>query len=406
MSVMELEHIPDGVDKKEASPNDMMQYAVEVLKGYTETTPLIEMDVLYGNNQLLVKNEAEQVTGSFKARGAYVKMNALKYELEQFAEQNPDRQLPVVTGASAGNHGVAMANAARELQITTTVYVPESTSPERIARIEAFGIDSDEKQWVTVVPHGKTVDKAIEKAEESEWVVPPFNDRLVMAGQGTMALEIMEQTRGNVAKIFIGAGGGGGAAGSAEALRDYPGVEVVIVQLEGNDSVQRSVEAGRVKPASNLDRVCVGSAVVRSGPECIQTLIEHKRRISFVTVSPADIGACIVREDRLRQEHAAVMGEDAFIGFPEATGTLAEAGAYKYAQNVRLRAEQDPEHADFAPRDEVWVAIRSGSNVDTKAEDKLVAAWHASETARKRANTSQRVGALATIVSGGHVGAR
>lgn len=348
---------------------DRVIEASRVLDGYVERTPLIEFDDLAGGVRLLGKYEAAQRGGSFKARGAYVKM----HELHAGGVRR-------VVCASAGNHGIGVAEAARALGVEATVFLPTTLPEERMRRVVAHGRDADGKEWAYVRRIGQTVDEALTAARQTgQEMIEPFDDPSVIAGQGSLIHEIIDQTDNSVDRLFVPVGGGGIAAGALQAVADNRRVsEVVLVQLEGNDSAEKSFWAGEVVAASALNRLAVGSAVDKIGQHCLGVIRAQRRRVRFVTVSASDIGYCLSREEQLRQQWAPAMGDAAFEAFPEVTGVMAEAGARKYAQ--QLVTEQRPATG------ETWVAVVSGANVDRVAEDQAVSAYHA--TARRLGETA------------------
>jgi len=182
---------------------------------------------------LLLKLESLQVSGSFKARGALNKVLSLA----------PDVARRGLVTASGGNHGLAVAYAGRVVDAPTTVYLPTHTSVAKAARIERWG--------ATVVRAGAVWDEAhaagLAHAERDGLTyVHPFADAAVVAGQGTLALEILEQAPET--DLFVVAIGGGGLvagiAAAAKLLRS--GVRIIGVEPEGAPTLHESLKAGKV----------------------------------------------------------------------------------------------------------------------------------------------------------------
>lgn len=233
---------------------DAFRAAREQIEDHVLTTPLVRAvpgvvpsgrgDVKRGiaavpvgdgrlDRDLLLKLESLQVTGSFKARGALNKVLSLRPEIARRG---------LVT-ASGGNHGLAVAYAGRVVDVPTTVYLPTHTSAAKAARIEGWG--------ATVVRAGIVWDDAHAAALEHATrngltYVHPFADLAVIAGQGTIALEIFEQAP-EVDLFVVAIGGGGliaGVAAAAKLLR--PGVRIIGVEPEGAPTLSESLRAGEV----------------------------------------------------------------------------------------------------------------------------------------------------------------
>lgn len=183
--------------------------------------------------ELYFKCEHQQHTGSFKYRGAYNKMRLLSRE---------DRARGVIV-ATSGNHGQAMALAGRLASVDVTVYTPQRTSPYRIEAMRALGAT------VITVPGG-SLDAELEAARQAELqgkpYVSPYNDLAVIAGQGTVGVEINEQQPG-IDAVFASVGGGGLISGIGAALaRLNPKARLVGCWPEQAASLYRSLEAGEI----------------------------------------------------------------------------------------------------------------------------------------------------------------
>ena len=216
---------------------DDVRTAAARIAPYVRRTPLVAARSLkenpYPEGELLLKLECLQVTGSFKARGAANKLMSLTAE---------EVQRGIIT-ASGGNHGLATAYAGWLGQTRTTVYLPQSASPEKVKKLAAWG--------ARVVVHGRHWDEANAEAlgvagREGLTYFHPFADPAVIAGQGTTALEILEQEP-LVDDLLVAIGGGGlisGLALTVKALR--PSVRIIGVEPTGAPTLFESVKAGRV----------------------------------------------------------------------------------------------------------------------------------------------------------------
>ncbi|QUQ71361.1 serine/threonine dehydratase [Kutzneria sp. CA-103260] len=196
--------------------------AAKTIRPHARRTPI--MRVSRHGRPMLLKLEHLQLSGSFKLRGA---VNALS---------RGERPARVVT-ASGGNHGLAVATAARLLDVPATVYVPESAPESKTRRIEAAG--------AKLVRHGATYAEAAKAAMGAvtgqERYLPAYDHPDVIAGQGTMGAEIVADVP-EVDAVFVAVGGGGLAAGTALSIGDRT---TVAVEPEGCNALQAALAAGR-----------------------------------------------------------------------------------------------------------------------------------------------------------------
>lgn len=191
-----------------------VQAAAARIAAFVVRTPLVPTS----DPRLWLKCENQQRSGAFKARGAFAALTALDAE---------SRARGVVTHSS-GNHGRALAEAAAELGCPATVVVPDNAMPHKVAAIEAAGAA------VVVVEPAQRAARAAELVETGLTYVPPFDHLDVMAGQGTVALEVLEQAAAagiTLAGMWVPVGGGGLLSGIAVAL-DGTGVGVTGVEPE------------------------------------------------------------------------------------------------------------------------------------------------------------------------------
>ena len=255
--------------------------AARVLEGIALRTPIETSAALsqLAGGTVLLKCENLQRAGSFKIRGAYVRMSALSAE---------ERALGVVA-ASAGNHAQGVALAARLLGVHATVYMPEGAALPKVAATQEYG--------ATVVLGGSSVDEALHAARAhadrtGAVLIHPFDHRDVVAGQGTIALEILEQVP-DVRTILVPVGGGGLAAGIVAALGDdHPDVTVIGVQAAGAASYPASLAAGHPIPAARMTTMADGIAVGRPGD--VPFTLLHDRGVQVRTVSEEDLSRALL----------------------------------------------------------------------------------------------------------------
>lgn len=241
-----------------------IQAARRVLEGVARVTPVNRSETLtrLAGRPVDLKAETLQRTGSFKVRGAVTKMHSLG-ESERAAG---------VVAASAGNHGQAVAWAAREVGIRATVFMPEDAALAKVEATRGYGAE--------VILHGELIDESLAAAaayaqETGAALVHPFDDPTIVAGQGTLGVELAEQVH-DLDRVVVPVGGGGLASGIALALAQLrPGVRVV------------GVQAGRCAPlAGETDfgpTIADGIAVKQPGTLTCPILEEHLETIVTVT---------------------------------------------------------------------------------------------------------------------------
>jgi threonine dehydratase len=225
-----------------------------------------------------LKAENLQKTGSFKARGAFNKVLHLS---------SSERSRGIIT-ASAGNHGGAVAYVARHFSIPGYVVMPEGANRSKLAAVRAYGAEA--------VLHGRVWDDAyarsLEVAEEKGLTyVHPFKDRHVIAGQGTIGLEILEDLP-DVEAVLVPIGGGGLICGIGCALRIHrPSVRVIGVEAEGSANMTRSRAEGRAVVLDRVDTIADGLATRRTDPDVFS--IVERVVDDLVTVTDDEIREAI-----------------------------------------------------------------------------------------------------------------
>lgn len=210
-----------------------LQAAQRVLDGVAVRTPLLPVDALTDRfpDGIWVKPEMLQRTGAFKFRGAYTFL----------AGMNPADRARGVIAPSSGNHAQAVAYAARMFGVPCTAVMPTTVSPAKRAGVERYGGN--------VLLAGTTTPERLAAgdklaAETGAVVVPPYDHPVIIAGQGTLAMEIADDLP-NIGTIVVQVGGGGLSSGVASALKlRVPGVRVVAVEPAGTPKLSRARAAG------------------------------------------------------------------------------------------------------------------------------------------------------------------
>jgi threonine dehydratase len=290
-------------------------------------TPLDPMKALSArlSNSVLLKREDLQPVFSFKLRGAYNKMQAL----------SPQARSKGVIAASAGNHAQGVALAASRLGIKALIVMPATTPAIKVAAVRSHGAG--------IVLHGDTYDEAyahsMELAEQRELTfIHPYDDPLVIAGQGTVAMEMLRRDADTVHAIFVPVGGGGLIAGVAAYTKAlYPEIKVIGVEPEDAPTLHRALAAGRRVVLNQVGIFADGVAVRQIGKETFRIARECVDEV--VLVSTDEICAAI---------------KDIFDdtrSIAEPAGALGVAGLKKYAEREKLTGQR-------------LIAIDSGANIN------------------------------------------
>ena len=303
-----------------------LQAARTLLQGITTRTHLIEFEPVDQNRRLYLKPENQQPIGAFKLRGAYNKIASLT---------NGERQKGVIT-YSSGNHAQGVAYAARALKTKAVIVMP-SNAPQ-IKR------EATAKLGAEIVLVGPGSDERKTKAEElaahhGYIIVPPYNDEKIIAGQGTIGLEILEDLP-EVETILSPVGGGGLISGVAAAIKlTNPKIKVIGVEPELAADAQASLRAGKIVqfPAEQVSR----------------TLADGLRTQSIGDINFEHICAYVddiitVTEDEIREAMKLLAANPQTIAEP--SGAVATAGFLF--------------HRDQLPDTKLNVAIISGGNIE------------------------------------------
>ncbi|MFJ1745441.1 threonine ammonia-lyase [Streptomyces sp. NPDC088116] len=304
------------------------------------------------------KCENLQRTGSFKLRGAYVRIAGL----------SPEERAAGVVAASAGNHAQGVALASTLLGVRSTVFMPVGAPLPKVAATRDYGAD--------VRLHGQVVDETLAAAQEyardtGAVFIHPFDHPDIIAGQGTVGLEILEQCP-EVRTILVGVGGGGLIAGVALAVKTVrPDVQVIGVQAEGAAAYPPSLDAGRpVTVAGTPQTMADGIKVGRPGDvpfQLVRELVDEVR-----TVSEDELASALL----LCLERAKLVVEPA--GASPVAALLSDPGAFRGPV----------------------VAVLSGGNVDPVLMQRILR--HGMSAAGRylslRLRVTDRPGALATML--------
>jgi threonine dehydratase len=289
---------------------DDVRAAARLLTGVSTVTPVEESRALtaIAGVPVLLKCENLQRSGSFKIRGAYVRMARLS---------EPERARGVVA-ASAGNHAQGVALAAGLLGIDAVVYMPVDAALPKIAATREYGAQ--------VRLHGASVDEALAAARaESERtgavLIHPFDHPDVVAGQGTVGLEVLDQVP-DVRTILVPIGGGGLAAGVVAAVMSAvrpgrPDVRVVGVQAAGAAAYPASLAAGRPVPVGRMATMADGIAVGTPGAVPFELLRGHGTEVRTVTENELSRALLLVAERaKLLVEPSGAAGVAAILADP------------------------------------------------------------------------------------------
>ncbi len=256
---------------------DMVWDAQAALKGVARKTPLENAPKL-GEN-LYIKAENLQLTGSFKLRGAYNKIKSL----------TPDEASKGVIACSAGNHAQGIALSATKQGIHSVICMPAGAPISKVEATKGYGAE------VVLVP-GVYDDAAAEAArlakEKGYTFAHPFNDPYVIAGQGTIGLEILEQLP-DVEQVVCPIGGGGLISGVAFAIKSLrPNCRVIGVQAAAVGSMYESVKAGKITTVPDHDTIADGIHVLTPGDLTFAMCQKYVDEV--VTVTEDEIAAAIL----------------------------------------------------------------------------------------------------------------
>jgi threonine dehydratase len=302
-----------------------IQQAQTLLKHFSVRTPLVACKLPNGKS-IFVKPENLQPIGSFKLRGAYNKISSL----------TSDERARGVVSHSSGNHAQGVAYAAKALGVKATIVMPLTAPKVKMEATQGMGAE--------IVLVGPASDERIAKAEELEQElglvpVPPYNDEKIIAGQGTIGLEILEDLP-EVEVVVVPVGGGGLISGIATAIKESrPKAKIIGVEPEFAADAQASFRTGKIQSVSGESALRTMADGLRS--QSIGSInFEHIRRYVDDIIT--------VKEDEIRQAMKHLLFSARILAEPSGAVTTA---AVLF-------------HAAELPASEKTVAIVSGGNVE------------------------------------------
>ncbi|EPF08865.1 threonine dehydratase [Bacillus cereus BAG1O-3] len=302
--------------------------AQKILDGNARKTPLVKSFYLTSKTggEIYLKLENMQLTGSFKFRGAFNKISQLT---------NEEKERGVIA-CSAGNHAQGVALSSHLLKIQSKIVMPTSAPQAKVDATRGYGSE--------VILYGDTFDDAKAKCEKiiketGETYLHPYDDVEVMAGQGTIGLDILDDMW-DVDTVIVPIGGGGIISGIAVALKSFnPSINIIGVQAENVHGMKASYDAGEIVSHYKAPTIADGCAVKIPGNltfEIVKNLVDE-----IVTVSEEELE--VAMKDLLQRGKAVVEGAGAL-----ATAALLAGKVDKYVQGKKV------------------VAVISGGNVDLK----------------------------------------
>ena len=291
-----------------------------------QVTPLQKMGKLSErlHNNIWVKREDRQPVNSFKLRGAYAMISSLSAEQKEAG----------VIAASAGNHAQGVALSAKQLGLKALIVMPQNTPSIKVDAVRGFGGE--------VLLHGANFDEAKAKAielskEKNMTFIPPFDHPLVIAGQGTLAMEMLQQVA-DLDYVFVQVGGGGLAAGVAILLKQFmPEIKIIGVESKDSACLNAALEKGEPTDLAHVGLFADGVAVKRIGDETFRLC--QKYLDGMVLVDSDEV--CAAMKDLFENVRAVA----------EPSGALGLAGLKKYVKQNNLEGKN-------------MAAILSGANLN------------------------------------------
>jgi threonine dehydratase len=315
-----------------------IQDARALLRGVAVRTPLVECNLPH-DGHFFIKPESLQPIGSFKLRGAYNKISSL----------SPDERRRGVVAHSSGNHAQGVAYAARALGVKATIVMPRTAPKVKLEATRALGGE--------IVLVGPASEERIRRAEELEHErglvsVPPYNDEKIIAGQGSIGLEVLEDLAepSALSAVVVPIGGGGLISGIATAIKESrPGVKIVGVEPEFAADAQASLRAGKIQSISGEDALRTMADGLRSqsiGP----INFEHIRKHVDLIIT--------VKEDEIRKAMRHLLFSARILAEP--SGAVATAATMFHAPEIGASG--------------TIVAVVSGGNVEPEMLGGVLAA--------------------------------
>ncbi len=258
---------------------DKVYHAGYVLKNVIRKTDVIKAQRICPDADVYLKTENLQITGSFKVRGAYYKMSQLREEERKHG----------VIACSAGNHAQGVALAAQKNGIKAVICLPDGAPISKVEATKRYGAE------VCLVPgvYDDAYNRALQLRDEKGYTfIHPFNDESVIAGQGTIGLELFDQLP-DLDAVVVPIGGGGLIAGIAFTMKNLnPNVKIYGVQAAGAPSMLRSITDGEMEELDDVSTIADGIAVKKPGDLTFSLCQQYVDEI--VTVSDDEISAAIL----------------------------------------------------------------------------------------------------------------
>ena len=309
---------------------DNVYRASNALKNVIRKTDVIYAPKLCDGAKLYLKTENLQITGSFKVRGAYYKMTRLSKEEKERG----------VIACSAGNHAQGVALAAQKNGIKSVICLPDGAPISKVEATKSYGAEVCLVEGV----YDDAYNKALELRDEKGYTfIHPFNDEDVIAGQGTIALELIEQLP-DLDAVIVPIGGGGLISGIAYTIKTVnPRVKVYGVQAMGAPSMKNSIEHGGMEALNSVSTIADGIAVKKPGELTYELCGKYVDEI--VTVSDDEISAAILA---LMEQHKLVT---------EGAGAVAVAAAMFHKVDIKGKKA---------------VCVLSGGNIDVTILSRVI----------------------------------
>ncbi len=258
---------------------DKIYQASHVLRSVIRKTDLIYAPKINPESEIYLKTENLQVTGSFKVRGAY-------YMMSQLSEEEKAKG---VVACSAGNHAQGVALAAAKNHINAVICLPDGAPISKVEATKSYGAQVCMVEGVYDDAYAKALEL---KEKENYTFVHPFDNEDVIAGQGTIGLELLDQMP-DVDAVIVPIGGGGLISGVAFAIKSLnPNIKVYGVQASGAPSMYQSIQDGKIECLDSVSTIGDGIAVKEPGPHTFAYCQKYVDEI--VTVTDDEISAAIL----------------------------------------------------------------------------------------------------------------
>lgn len=254
---------------------EKIQEARKRLNGVVRHTPL-DYNVNLSREtgaKVFLKREDLQIVRSYKIRGAYNKIKALSKE----------ELIKGVVCASAGNHAQGVAYSCSLLGIKGAIFMPVTTPQQKVKQVKLFA-----KEEVEIILAGDTYDDAYQHAlfhaeKYGAVFIHPFDDYEVIAGQGTVGLEILEDAECKIDYLFVPVGGGGLAAGVSSVFKELsPATKIIGVQPSGAPSMHEAIKAGKVVSLPSIEKFVDGAAVKRTGDKTFEICKKNLEKVMLI----------------------------------------------------------------------------------------------------------------------------